>query len=100
MPTAGLGRRKGRLHREAPPPRLGPRVGAGNEFVERDRAVTGPQAAGRAEIRDAAFGGNAGSGKGNDTRRFGDHIAELFDAAAQILGDHWAILKCKRACQL
>ena len=88
MPAAGLRRRKSLFHRKAPPPGLGPRLGAGNEFVERDRAVTGPQAAGRAEIRNAAFGGNAGSGKGNDTRGFGDHVAELLDAAAQILGDH------------
>src|SRR5215207_3459284 len=90
MPAAGLGRSEGLFHRKAPPPGLGPRRSAGNEFVERDRAVTRPQAAGRAEIRNAAFGGNAGSGKGNDTRRFGDHVAELLDAATQILGNHAA----------
>src|SRR6476661_8226782 len=74
MPAAGLGRCKSLFHRKAPPPGLGPSLGARNEFVERNRAVTGPQAAGRTEIRNAAFGGYTGSGKGNDTGGFGYHV--------------------------
>src|SRR5205085_9465818 len=35
--------RKHRLHGETPPPRLCPGIRTGHEFVERDRAVTGPQ---------------------------------------------------------
>ena len=73
-----------RLHRKAPPPRLVPGTRAGDEFVERDRAVARPQSAGRAEIGNSAFGRNAGAGEGNDGGRLGDHVAELFHAAAKI----------------
>ena len=37
---------------------------AGEEVVERDRPVLGPEAAGRAEVGNAAFGGDAGAGEG------------------------------------
>src|ERR1700738_2471920 len=51
-----------RLHRKAPPPCLVAGVLAGNEFIERDRAVAGPQSARRAEIGNAAFCRDAGTG--------------------------------------
>src|ERR1700731_1478386 len=48
-------------HGKTPPPGFVARLLAGQELVERDRLVLGPKAARRAEIGDAAFGGNAGS---------------------------------------
>jgi hypothetical protein len=81
-------RGKGRFHRKAPPPCLIPGIGTGDELIERDRAVAGPQSAGRAEVGNPAFGRNAGAGEGNDGRGLGDHVAELFHAAAKIRCDH------------
>src|ERR1700726_3251500 len=44
--TASRPRRgEGRLHRKAPPPCLIPGIPAGDEFIERNRAVAGPQSA-------------------------------------------------------
>ena len=80
----GPRRGEGRLHRKTPPPCLVPRIGTGDEFIERDRTVAGPQSAGRTKIGNAAFGRNAGAGKGNDGGGLGDHVAELFHAAAKI----------------
>ena len=76
VPAAGLRRGKGRLHRKAPPPGFVPRLGTCDEFVERDRAIAGPQPARRAEVGNTAFGRNAGAGEGNDTGCLGDHVAE------------------------
>ena len=56
MTASRLRRGKSRLHRKAPPPCLVPGVRTGDEFIERDRPVAGPQAARRAEIGNAAFG--------------------------------------------
>src|SRR5216683_222556 len=39
-------RGEGRLHRKAPPPCLIPGILAGDEFIERNRAVASPQSAG------------------------------------------------------
>jgi len=49
--------------REEAPPRLQPRLLRGEEVAELDRLVPRPEAAGRAEIRDAAFGRDARTGK-------------------------------------
>src|SRR5260370_17608573 len=43
-----------RLHRKAPPPRLISRVLAGDEFIEVDRTLAGPQSARRPEIGNTA----------------------------------------------
>src|SRR6185437_16876749 len=61
---------------------------ARDEFIERDRAVAGPQSARRSEIRNAAFGRYAGTGERHDRGRRGDHVAELFKAGAEIRCDH------------
>src|ERR1700722_14515625 len=83
--TASRPRRgENRFHRKASPPGFIASVRAGNEFIERDRAVAAPQPARRAKIRNAAFGRNAGTGKGNNDGSFGDHVAELFHAVAKI----------------
>ena len=50
-----LGSGKGRLHRKAPPPCFVARILAGNEFIKWNRAVAGPQSAGRAEIGNSAW---------------------------------------------
>ena len=54
------------LHGEAPPPGLVAHLLAGQEIGELDRPHLGPDAAGRAEIRDAAFGRDAGPGERHD----------------------------------
>src|ERR1700677_2774042 len=87
--ASGPRRGESRLHREAPAPCLIAGVRAGNEFIERDRTVAGPQPAGRAKIGNAAFSRNAGTRKGNNDGSFGDHVAELFYATAKIRCDHW-----------
>ena len=56
MTASRLRRGEGRLHRKAAPPCLVACIRAGDEFVERDRPVAGPQSARRAEIGNAAFG--------------------------------------------
>ena len=54
------------LHGEAPPPGFVAHLLARQEFVERDRPVLGPDPAGRTEIRNAAFGRDAGAGERQD----------------------------------
>src|ERR1700724_3273507 len=55
--TASRPRRgEGRLHRKAPPPCLIPGIPAGDEFIERNRTVAGPQSAGGTEIGNSGFG--------------------------------------------
>src|ERR1700733_8794427 len=66
MTAARSGRGKGRLHRKTPPPCFVAGVLAGDEFVERDWPVAGPHSAGRAEIGNAGFGGDAGPGERNN----------------------------------
>src|ERR1700733_1495212 len=88
MTASGSCRGKCRLHREATPPCFVARVGARNELVERYWAIAAPQSARRTEIRNSAFGRDAGAGEWNDDGRLGDHIAQLFDAAAEIRCDH------------
>src|SRR5262245_64116696 len=55
-----------RVHGEAPPPSLVAHLLAGEELVEGDRLVLGPQPAGRAEGGDGAFGRDAGTGERAD----------------------------------
>src|ERR1700687_6131999 len=86
--AARLCRGKGRLHRKTPPPGFGPRVRAGDEFIEGDRAVADTQSPGRTEIGNSGFSRDAGAGKGNDRGGCGDHVAELFHAAAKIWCNH------------
>ena len=63
MAAAGLRRREMFLHREAAPPCLVAHLAACEELIERNRLRLGPQAAGRTEIRNAAFGRDPGAGK-------------------------------------
>src|SRR5438067_4700765 len=67
--AARLGGGEWRVHGKSPPPRLVPHLLAREELVERDRPVLRPEPAGRAEIGDAALGGNPGTGeRGYDAR--------------------------------
>jgi len=77
-----------RFHRKAAAPGFVPRISARDEFIERDRAVAGPQSARRTKIGNAAFGRNAGASEGQNGGGLGDHVAELFHAAAKIRCDH------------
>src|SRR5205085_6837343 len=95
VPPPRLGRGKGRFHGKASPPGLVAGLLAHDELVEIDRAIFGPDAAGRAEVGDAAFRRDAGAGEGHDGGGFRDQFAEPLHAAAQILGNHWAVLKAK-----
>src|SRR6185503_10615157 len=88
MAAAGPGGGKARLHGEAPPPGLVAHLPAAKEVVELDRPVFAPQPAGRAEIRDAAFGRDAGAGERHDPARGGDQLAQAVDGAVEIGGDH------------
>src|SRR3569832_1632789 len=88
MATPGSCGFEGGAYGEAPPPRFVARLAACNEFIERDRPVAGPQSAGRAEIRDSAFGRNTGAGKRHDHGSTGDHLAELLYATTDIRSNH------------
>ena len=59
----GLHRVPGVFHFEAPLPRHAPRIGIGNIILKFHRHHLGPDAARRAEIRNAGFGGHAGAGE-------------------------------------
>ncbi len=57
------------LHGEAAPPGFVAHLLARQELVERDRPVLGPDPAGRAKIRNAAFGRDARAGERHDHAR-------------------------------
>src|SRR3954471_23155085 len=84
VPAAGLRRAKMRLHRETPPPGLVARLLAGEEIRKVDRPHPGPDAAGGAEIRNAAFGGNAGSGEWDDDPRLVHQLAQAGNCGGNV----------------
>ena len=67
------------VHRELAPPRLAARLGAADIGLERDRLVLEPGASGRAEIRHAALGRDAGAGEARDHARAADEHDEILD---------------------
>src|SRR5579864_4873527 len=75
-------------HGEAPPPRFVARLLARQELVERDRLVLGPQAPGRAEIGDAALGGNAGPGEWDNDPSLVDQVLQPGLGGIEIGCDH------------
>ena len=86
--AARLGGGEWRVHGKSPPPRLVPHLLAREELVERDRPVLRPEPAGRAEIGDAALGGNPGTGeRGYDARGF-DQALQLVNGSLHIGRDH------------
>jgi hypothetical protein len=70
VPTSRTRAGIGIVHRELAPPGFLARCGAGGEGGEGDRLVRHPGAAGRAEIRHAAFGRDARARKAGDALRF------------------------------
>src|ERR1700733_8992685 len=76
------------LHCEAPPPGFVPRLLAGQKLVERNWPVLRPEATRRAEIGDAAFGGDARPREWQDDGSLRDCIREPFDRAAEIRNVH------------
>src|ERR1700683_185544 len=84
MPSARLGLAELILHREAPPPGFVPRLLACQKLVERNRPILRPDTARRAEIGNAAFGGNAGPGKRQDDDGLRDHVRKSLYRAAEI----------------
>ncbi len=85
--AAGLGAAELIHHGEAAPPGFVAGLLAGQKFVELDRPVLGPQAAGRAEVRDAALGRDAGAGEWHDGAGLVYHLAEPRDRGGEIGSD-------------
>src|ERR1700688_113978 len=77
------------LHDEAPAPGLIAHLGACHKRIERDRLVLGPQAAGRAEIRDAAFGRYARPGEWDDCLRALDQVTQTRNRCRKIRSNHY-----------
>src|SRR6202166_2306715 len=75
-------------HGEAAPPGFVARLLARQELVEWDRLVLGPKAARRAEIRDAAFGRNAGPRKWDNGPSLVDQVLQLGLGGIEIGCDH------------
>src|SRR5712671_7815589 len=72
-----------RVHGKASPPRLVAHLLAREEVVELDRPVVRPEPAGRAEIGNAAFGGNPGAGERSDHVRALHQVLQFVDGALQ-----------------
>ena len=88
VPTSRLRPAELVFHGEAPAPGFVAHLPARSKGVERDRLQLGPDAAGRAEIRDAAFGRNSGAGeRQHDVGRI-DEAAQAFDGGWKIGRDH------------
>src|ERR1700722_911743 len=75
-------------HGEAAPPGFVARLLAGQELVVRDRLVLGPKAPRRTEIRDAAFGRNAGPRKWDNDPSLVDQVLEVGLGGIEIGCDH------------
>ena len=75
----GGGLLQGLVARELAPPGLAAGFGGGHEVAEVDGPELGPDAAGRAVVGDARFGGDAGAGEGHHAFRLGDHALEIVD---------------------
>ena len=75
----GGGLLQGLVARELAPPGLAAGLGGGHEVAEVDGPELGPDAAGRAVVGDAQFGGDAGAGEGHHAFRLGDHALEIVD---------------------
>ena len=86
--TPRFGLVEGVLHGKAPAPCFVAGVLAGHEFIERNRLIAAPQSARRAEVGNAAFGRNPGSGKGHDDGRARDHVAEPFHVSLKLRCNH------------
>ena len=71
-----------RLHRASP---------GWQRIHRRESAVPGPQPTGRAKIRNAAFGRDAGAGEWNNDLGGSHQFSELCNPGAKIGGDHAAI---------
>ena len=80
-PGPGLGETF--LHDKAAAPGLVAHMAIGHECVERDRLVFGPQAAGRAEIGDAAFGRYPRPGERHDLLRALDQVSAGWKSHSQ-----------------
>ena len=81
MAGIGFGLEHGLVGRELAPPRFAPHLLRRHEVVEVDRLVLGPDAARRAEVRDAQFGRDARAGEGDDALGAVDHLAQPVDLA-------------------
>jgi hypothetical protein len=87
MAAAGFGAAELVHHGEAPLPGFVACLLARQKFVELNRPVLGPQPAGRAEVRDAAFGRDAGAGEWYDGASLVYHLAEPRDRGGKIGSD-------------
>src|ERR1700739_2322570 len=87
VPATGPGGGKLCIHGKAPPPSFVAHRLAREELVERDRPILRPEAAWGAEIRNAALGGNAGSGERSDDARALHQLLKFVDSGLQVRRD-------------
>jgi hypothetical protein len=87
---APAGRRLGEIffHGETPLPRLIAHLLTGDEIVEINRLIFGPDAARGTEIRDPAFGRDSGAGEGHNRVRAIDQFAQTRYALVEIGLNH------------
>src|SRR5262245_66625928 len=97
--ATGPGGGKLRIHGKAPPPGFIAHLLTGDELVERDRLVLGPEPAGRAEVRDAALRGNAGTREGSDQARPLHQILQLVDGGLEVGRDHVCFIRYAMRCE-
>jgi hypothetical protein len=86
--AAGPGATELVLHGEAPPPGFVARLLAGEEIRKVDRPHPGPDAAGGAKIRDAAFGRDARTGKRHDDAGLVHKRAQAVNGGRNVGRDH------------
>ena len=78
MTGIGLGLQHGLVGGELAVPGLAAHLVGSHEVVEVDRLVAGPDAPGRAEVRDSRLGRDARAGEGHDPLGRMDHLAQAF----------------------
>ncbi len=86
--AAGFGPAELLLHGETPPPAFVAHLLALQEVAELDRPHLGPDAAGRAEVGDAALGRDAGPGERHDDPGVGDQAAQALDGGLEVGRNH------------
>src|SRR4030081_2087831 len=99
MSAPGLRGGKMRIHGETPPPSLVSHLLAGEELIERDRPVLGPEPARRPEVGYAALRRNAGASEGSDDAGAIHQFLQMIDGGLQIRRDHICFLSSGFFCQ-
>ena len=88
MPAAGFCMRVEIVHDEFPPPGLFAHQRIAKKVGKFDRLVLKPRRTGRAEVRHAAFGRNAGAGEADGPARRADEQLQFGPAFGEQVEDH------------